>query len=287
MRTLDSSLCIFAFEAEMRPVCSVEPNETFCVRMRDALDGQVKENDRDTDHVDTDRANPATGPVAVSGAIPGQVLAVDILDIRVADSGYVTYGGMPRFFGQHGGLLQFSQAIHLPLRPMIGTIGLAPRDGSFSTKLSDRHGGNMDIKDVCAGATLYLPVEQPGGLLAMGDTHSIQADGESSGQGVETAAEALVRVRLLEDRLSDGPLIFHAGRLMTIAAHETLDGACAEAVEAMASILTTHSELDNEEAHVLIGLVGDVMIGQMVCATRTARVALPIHAVPWTRSLPL
>ena len=287
MRTVPSSSCIYAFEAEMDPICSAKPNETFCVQMRDALDGQVKRGDTGTNHVDERRANPATGPIAISGAQLGHVLAIDILDIRVADSGYVTYGGEPRFFRQQGGLLEFSQTIHLPLRPMIGTIGLAPEEGSFSTKVSGYHGGNMDIKDVCAGATLYLPVRQPGGLLAMGYAHSIQADGESSGQGVETEAEAVVRVRLVQDGLWDGPIVFYGGHLMTVSSQDTLDDACDEAVEAMATILTTRSDLSNQEAHVLIGLVGDVYIGQMVCATRTARVSLPIHTVHWTRPLPL
>jgi amidase len=287
MRTVDSSSCIIFFDAGMKSVFRVEPGEVFSVQMRDALDGQVGSGDTDTNHVDHGRANPSTGPIAVEGAEPGQVLAIDILDIRVADYGYVTFGGKPRFFRQAGGLVQFSETINLPQRPMIGTIGVAPGAGSFSTKISGYHGGNMDVRDVCIGSTLYLPVEQPGGLLALGDVHSIQADGESSGQGVETAAEAVLRVRLVEDRLWDGPVIRHDGRLMVVSSQETLDDACQEAVETMAHVISARSALSYEEARVLIGFVGDVFIGQMVCDTRTARVSLPMDVVPWTAPLPL
>jgi amidase len=291
MRTVSSKDCIYAFAAQMEPVCWVKPGEVFRVEMRDALDGQVTpdlalpRDDGGTalDGLDQVNVNPATGPVGVSGARPGQTLAVDILDIAVAPHGYVTYGGRPRFFSHAGGLLEFNSAIRLPLRPMIGTIGVAPAQSCVSNRLPGDHGGNMDIKDVCAGATLYLPVSQPGALLAMGDAHSIQADGESSGQGVETSAAATVRARLLERRLSEVPVLFFRGELMTIGHGETLDVAARRAVSAMAQIIVANSSLAASDARVLIGLAGDVRVGQMVNGLRTARVALPVAVVPWAR----
>ena len=286
MRWISSRDCIYAFDATMEPVCWVEPDEVFHVEMRDALDGQVREG-ATLKGLDGGRANPATGPIGVRGARPGQVLAVDILDIRVARQGYVTYGGVPRFFRQQTGMLQFNKALRLALHPMIGTIGVAPREGHFPNMLCGTYGGNMDVKDVCAGATIYLPVQQDGALLAMGDVHSVQADGESSGQGVETPAEATVRVRCLDEALSEGPIIFRDGTLMAIGSGETLDDACARAVEAMARIVATRSVLSADEAHILLGLVGEVRVGQMVCPLRSARVLLPIAMVPWERPPPL
>lgn len=287
MLTISSAHCIYAFDAQMAPACWVDPGEVINLEMRDALDGQIQAGMDSLDGVDQVNVNPATGPIGVRGAEPGQALAVDILDIRVAPQGYVTFGGQPRFFGHEGGLVAFSGDIRLAMSPMIGTIGVAPARGRIPNSLPGDHGGNMDVRDVCAGATLYLPIWQPGGLLALGDAHSIQADGESSGQGIEVCAEAMIRVRLLDRQPAAAPVLLRGGELMTIGHGETLDIAAAQAVTAMAGILTSHSALTPAEARVLIGLVGDVRVGQMVCALRTARVALSLAAVAWSPPLVL
>lgn len=287
MQTLSAEHCIYAFDAEMTAACWVEPGEVLRVEMRDALDGQITEGLSSMDGVDQENVNPATGPIAVRGATPGQTLAVDVLDIRVAPCGYVTVGERPRFFEQRAGLVHFDDGIRLPMQPMIGTIGVAPREGRFSNKLPGDWGGNMDVRDVRAGATVYFAVHQPGGLLALGDVHSVQADGESSGQGVETQSEATLRVRLVDEVLSDWPVIFCDGELMTVAAGETLDEAGARSVEALARIVAARTRLDELGARILLGLAGDVRIGQMVCAQRTVRVALPVALLAWERPLPL
>jgi amidase len=257
------------------------------IEARDALDGQITPGINSLDGVDQDNVNPATGPVGVRGANPGDTLALDVLDIQVASRGYVTFGGRPRFFAQSRDLVRLDERLQLPACPMIGTIGVAPAAGSIPNKLPGPHGGNMDVRAVRAGASLYLPVRQPGALFAMGDVHSIQADGESSGQGVETEAQITVRARIVAGQLADWPVIHVGGEMMAVAAADTLDEAATLATEAMAGILTDWSDLDAAEARVLLGLVGDVRVGQMVCALRTARVAVPIALVPWRRPLPL
>jgi amidase len=287
MRTVSAQHCIYAFEAGMAPVCWIEPGDVVSLETRDALDRQVTPERHSLAGVDQDSVNPATGPVGVRGAKPGDTLAIDVLDIQVAPQGYVTFGGRPRFFQQTRDLVRFSEHVQLPTHPMIGTIGVAPTLGRVSNKLPGPHGGNMDVRDVRKGATLYLPISQQGAMFAIGDVHSIQADGESSGQGVETEAQITVRTRIVPGRLADWPVIYVDGDLMVVAAASTLDEAAALATSAMAGILTGWGYLDVAEARVLLGLIGDVRVGQMVCALRSVRVALPIGLIPWHVPLPL
>jgi len=232
-----------------------------------------------------ERANPATGPIAVQGVQPGQVLAVDILWIDVAPTGYLTFGGRPRFFSQQGSVIQLAAGVRVPLAPMVGTIGVMPAAGSFSTKTAGDYGGNMDTRDVAAGATLYLTAQVPGGLLALGDVHTCQGDGESCGQGIETAAEVWLRVRVLSQGLSARPYLVRGGELMVIITAETLDAAAHAAVEETAQLLVRHSDLAYEEARMLLGQAGDLRIGQIVNPLKTVRMALPLTLVPWREPL--
>jgi len=276
---------IWTFEAGVEPAYSVEPGETFVVETMDALGGLVRRGM--TEKPKIERANPATGPIAVRGLQPGQVLAIDILQIDLPPDGFLTFGGRPRFYDQVGGLIPFHPLIRLPIAPMIGTIGVIPAQGSYSNSTAGDYGGNMDTRDVAAGATLYLTAQLPGGLLAMGDVHATQGDGESSGQGVETGATITLRARVLHRGLSLRPYLVRKGELMVIVTAGTLDQAAKEAVEEMAQIIVRHSPLAYDEARMLLGQAGDLRISQIVNPLKTVRMALPLHLVPWSAPLEL
>jgi amidase len=149
------------------------------------------------------------------------------------------------------------------------------------------HGGNMDTRDVTAGATLYLTAQIEGGLLAMGDVHALQGDGETSGQGIETSAEITLRVRIVSEGLSSRPYLVRNGELMVVASAPSLEEAARQAVEEMATIVSDRSELRYDEARMLLGLVGDLRFGQIVNPLKTVRMALPLTAVPWHGPLPI
>ena len=285
MQRLSRERLVWAFAADARPAYSVEPGETFLVETLDALGGIVQPGMAKCPHIE--RANPATGPIAVRGARPGQLLAVDILRVEPVGLGYLTYGGVPRFYEPQGGLIAFTPDIRLPLAPVIGTIGVMPGEGSWDNRYPGDYGGNLDTRDVAAGATLYLLVRVEGALLALGDVHATQGDGESSGQGIETGAEVTLRVRLLEEALSPRPYLLRAGELMTIASGQTLDEACRLALEDLAQIIVAHSGLDYSQVRMLLGQSGDLRIGQIVNPLKTARMTVPLGLVPWTRPLPL
>jgi amidase len=184
-------------------------------------------------------------------------------------------------------VINFAPSVNLQIAPMIGTIGLVPMTGSISTRFPGDHGGNMDTRDVAPGATLYLTAQVEGGLLALGDVHALQGDGETSGQGIETAAEVTLRVRVLEQGLSAQPYLYKDGALMVIVSAETLDLAAKQAVEETAQLITRHSSLGYDQARMLLSLIGVMRVGQIVNPWKTMRMSFPLASVPWNHPLPL
>lgn len=150
--------------------------------------------------------NPSTGPLYVQGAEPGDVLAVDVLDIEVADHGVVAVGCGP--FQEEGPeefhILKIRdgevnwKGVPIPVDPMIGVIGTAMEDRDVPTMRAFPGGGNMDCRLIKKGARVYLPVRVSGALLSIGDVHAVMGDGEVDGTGLEVDGRVLVRVRILK-----------------------------------------------------------------------------------------
>ncbi len=163
--------------------------------------------------------NPVTGPVFVEGAEPGDVLAVTVHDIALADQGWsVSIPGAgalaglmgPEFFVRRvpvsDGRVQLTPTLDCAAAPMIGCLGLAPARQDGSTVMPTLPtGGNMDLPDVAPGTTVYLPVQVPGALLSIGDIHAVMARGESSFVAIEIAGRAEVSVDLVKGRTIRGP----------------------------------------------------------------------------------
>jgi acetamidase/formamidase len=96
----------------------------------------------------------------------------------------------------------------VPLRPFCGVMGVARAEsGEFRTRPPGPFGGNMDVRELCAGARLYLPVFNPGALFSAGDAHAAQGDGEVCINGIECQAEVTLRFRLHEQQPLSGPLL--------------------------------------------------------------------------------
>ena len=164
--------------------------------------------------------HPLTGPVAIEGAQPGDTLVVEIVAIEPAPWGWT--GCRPGGIGllddeveeaarhiwdcRDGQTAHFKPGISLPMAPFPGVIGVAPaKPGQHPTAPPDRHGGNMDIRQLTAGSTLYLPVLVPGALFSVGDVHGAQGDGEVSGTGIELEARVTLRFELEKDRVIRQP----------------------------------------------------------------------------------
>ena len=253
----------------------------------DALDDQIHSNSDTADKVNLDHVNGATGPVFINGAMPGDTLIAEIVAIRpwswgaaliIPGFGFLqeTIPGPYTWFTpiEKEGMIHFGDKVNLPLKPMIGTIGVSPTQ-PLSTLTSGPHGGNLDTTDIRAGSKLYLPVLVEGGLFGVGDVHAAMGDGEVCGTGLECGAEVVIKLDLVKDFPIERPRIETSEEIMTVASAEGLNQAIKIALQDMVSWLQRDKGLSSEQAYVLTSLSGDVRIGQIVDPAVTVRVALP------------
>ena len=157
---------------------------------------------------------------------------------------------------------------------MIGTIGVAPTE-PITTLSSGVHGGNLDTTDIRPGSKVFLPVLVEGALFGVGDVHATMGDGEVCGTGIECGAEVTIRLDLLKGYTIPRPRIETKNEWMSVASAEGLEKAIKLALLDMVSWLQAEHNLSDEEAYVLVSLVGDVRIGQVVDPMVTVRVAVP------------
>ena len=283
---------IYAMSAANAPVLTVDPRSRITFETCDALSGQITSATDRFDALDWERVNPATGPVYVNGAEPGDILAVTIERIEISDVGVTITGKNMGVLGHlleessikilpiEGGAAVFSESICLPLNKMVGVIGTAPREGAISCGVPDLHGGNMDCKEIKEGATVLLPVNVPGGLLALGDLHAVMADGEVCVSGVEVAGAVTVTVDVIKGKCLPLPMILSDAQVMTLASHEDLDEAANLAVVNMVSYLCEVQGFARDEAAMLVSLAGDVRICQIVDPKKTVRVEMSRAYLP-------
>ena len=258
----------------------VAPGSTLRIHCRNAADRMIgREGDRAED------ANPGTGPVAVTGARRGAALKFEILDVEPESPGYISAGwkGGSQAVEIRGAAAIF-HGIEIPIRPMIGVLGVAPAAGAWNTMAAGPFGGNMDTNDVGPRATVYLPIFQSGGKFIVGDVHAVMGDGEIGGQGLECAATVTMRVDVEPAPISGHVHLVRDDRLMVVAAAEGIDRAVKDAAVEMMRILEAAGVLDEFNAMKLLGLAGETLFGQHCCPVKTVRVALPLEHVPQLRA---
>lgn len=267
------------------PAAYCKDGDTVIFETMDCYDGAVTEDAvRDFEGREQGKymANPATGPLYVEGAEPGDALAVEILDIKTRGwgalgtgfdgLGYEKYEDMPysmRAFAWPEGYIDFDGK-KLLVEPMIGVIGVAPEGEGIPTVTPDAHGGNMDCSRIVKGAKILFPVKTPGALLAMGDLHSLMGDGEVFGYGLETAGEVTVRVGVIKDAGLTQPVLFEGGRVMTVASGKTYEDAIRLALSSMYELLLAGG-WDKTAAGMLMSLKCDLAICQIVDPQVTVR----------------
>ncbi len=267
MQRLPIGPLYYEFSREREPRLRIAPGETIVVETEDALSGQIRVDSDRRDRLKMPYSNPLTGPILVEGAMPGDVLAVRIDEIRPTIGQCATKtdpGPLVEWLGAdcpHGthvcpivdGLIHWSDSVAIPYAPMLGCIGTAPASGSPTTLPAGPHGGNMDIIETCPGNTVYLPVSCPGALLYLGDAHAAMGHGELSATGLEMPAESTITVTLIRrsppgvasDRVAGGD---HGGRQRrpdgavgrpSVRRADPLDGGGAR-LESLASVRPAH-----------------------------------------------
>jgi acetamidase/formamidase len=256
---------------------------------RDGFDGQLEDltsSDLDTtlDVLDFARVAPLTGPVYVERARPGDVAVVRIRRLSPVGDGwtvvwpqwcgfdYVRPGGVPeesrilRFPADQlvpGAHIQIGRA-QAQIRPMLGMMGTAPAVGEFATLPPRAFGGNMDLRHVAEGSTVYLPVFVDGALISFGDGHAAQGDGEVCTTGVECGMDVEVSIDIERSRRIDEPELETSDAYIVTAFGRDLDSAARKAINYMHRHLTEVRGMSASDAYVLMGLAGHIHVNQVV-----------------------
>jgi acetamidase/formamidase len=222
-----------------------------------------------------------TGPIFVKGAEPGDTLKVKLN--RIVPRAYATNFNVPGMFGQfpkeytdgqvkymyldmERKVTEFLPGIYIPLRPFPGTIGVARKEpGRYSSVPPGEYAGNMDIRDLTEGTTLYVPVHVAGALLWSGDSHAAQGNGEVNLTAVETAYKELnITVTVLKDMKIDFPRIETPKSWITMGMDADLNKAWDWAKGQTVKFLSEQRKIPEAEAAALMAKVSDCRISQVV-----------------------
>jgi acetamidase/formamidase len=276
------------------PRLTIDPGDTVVFDTRDAADRYYS---RASTHDDVVKrgpfsGHPLTGPVRLRGARPGDTLVVEVLDVRPAlDWGWTAIrpgrGLLPEadFAKPYLNLWDLSDGTHarmgtsvaVPIEAFPGVMGVAlDEPGGHSTMPPRRSGGNMDIRQLAAGSTLYLPVLVDGALFSVGDAHAAQGDGEVCITAVEMSARVTLRFglqagrRIAEPRLRTvNPPSGHGRRgpwVATTAAGPDLYASSQQAIRYLIEHIVEERGLSREQAYIICSVAADLKISEIVDA---------------------
>lgn len=276
---LTSDTCVYSFSSAHAPALRVSAPAQITLETLDCYGNQLRDGKGKTE-IAWDHVNPATGPVYIEGAEPGDTLKVTIDKIDVADFGVACNGDeirlIPVVDNGEEAYGVFLDRIEIPLNKMIGVIGVAPDGDAINNATPGRHGGNMDTKLIGEGAVLYLPVAVKGALFGAGDVHAIMGDGEVGGTGLEIPADVTVTLEVIKGGAPAFPLIETEDVYAFIVSDETLDEATDKGVELMHGFLKSKmTDLSDEDIYILMSLVGSTEICQIVDPLKTVRFVFP------------
>jgi len=236
--------------------------------------------------------NPQTGPFYVEGAEPGDMLVITIEKLETnrtmayASSLLAPYAVDPAAIGQRTdrdakrttwtidkakGVARLDQTeiqpggIELPLKPMLGCVGVAPaRKEAISTATPGAFGGNMDYASMGAGVKLMLPVSEPGALLFLGDGHARQGEGEVVGTELETSIDVEFTVNLVKKKAVGWPRLETDTHIMVLGSARPLLEAFQHATTEMQRWLVADYGYTERGAQVLMGQATEYEVANVV-----------------------
>jgi amidase len=286
-RTITRENVFFAFGPELTPVAEVDQGEEVILQTHDCFEGQIQTTSDLCDALDWNHVNPATGPVYIKGAKPGDILRVDLLEINLGEqSSMVTIPGEgalgdvitemeTAILKLEGGQIVFKDKIRVPQRPMIGVIGVAPASGKVPNGTPGAHGGNMDCTLVAEGNSVYFTVGVDGALFGAGDMHAAMGDGEIVVCGAETPGEVRFKAEVVDLPGLPTPFIETKDMVSTVYSGKTIDEASQGAIHNMADFLTGFVKIPLNDAGMLMSLVGQLKFCQVVDPLKTVRFEFP------------
>jgi len=282
----------FTWDTGNEPRLVVDSGDTVVVWTRDVSDNQIGP-DSDASVIaglDWNRVYPLCGPIGIQGAEPGDTLAIEILDIHTQGWGWTAIlpglGLLPDDFPDaylrvfdisNREFAYLREDIAIPVEPFFGTMGVCPAGAAALPVMPPgSFGGNMDIRQLVRGATLYLPVEVDQALFSCGDAHGAQGDGEVCVTGLEAPMFASLRFTLEKGRSIPSPQYRTPGPLTrrvdsapfyaTTGVGGDLYAGAQDAVRAMVDHIATTYDLGREDAYLLCSLAVDLKISEIVDA---------------------
>ncbi|MEE2616304.1 uncharacterized protein METZ01_LOCUS148184 [marine metagenome] len=282
----------FGWDNANKPVIDIKSGETIEIDTVDSSGSQLNIDSTidDVKNLDFSKVNPVTGPIFIEDAKEGDVVEVELIDFIASGWGWTAV--IPGF-----GLLSdefkdpdlnlwkynkdnpiesiYSTYGKVPLKPFVGTIGLALKEPGNHSIVPPRHcGGNLDIKDLSKGSKVRFPVQIPGALLSLGDTHAAQGDGEICGTAIESPMKVIVKVNLIKNMKipspqfeTFGPVSNHIdkdGYFVTTGVGSDLMEGAKNAIRSMIDLLVKKLNIPDSKAYMFCSVCADLRISEVV-----------------------
>jgi amidase len=276
MKRLNRDKFTTVLDPQLAPAITIASGEELIVETWDAYMGVWGA------HEQPSVTGPATGPIAVEGASPGDALQVDILAIEPGPSAMHDVRAGRGFLGDEftrrhptvmpirAGYLELPGGLKVPANPSVGLIATTPNMIQQTASDSGPYGGDIDMKELTAGSTIWLPVFVPGGLLVLGDCHAVVGDGAVGGTGAECSAEITLRVTVEKGKGIERPRALTPQYFVTVSYGEDVGEAMRQAVRDMVRFLAHEKGMEPYAAYSLLSLAGDIRV------SRTFRPVSPV-----------
>jgi amidase len=302
MQRFPESDAKYAYSPEHASIGIVQPGEVFEVESVEGYSGYFRSPEDFTpeSYAAAEAVKWAVvGPIGVVGAEAGGGVAVTIHDVAVNTPGVVTYGAYSSDVDPHewwddesgadaypieDGVVRLDDHTRLPTRPLIGCLAVVPEEGEMHAKLQGRYGGNLDCRELCAGATMILPVEHKGAGLYFGDCKALMGDGEIVGPPEVGAVVTASAMPVERPASLEWPRIETADELMTIVSGKPLEWAARQAMRELLNWVDDDYDLPRTKAALLLGMVAHARIAQISNTDYTAYCVTPRYAfAPYAR----
>lgn len=266
----------------------VAPGDEVQIECVDASGGQVAAGMTVAEYlkIDRTRIHALTGPIWIDGAEPGDVLQIEVLATRHSGWGWSSIveglGFLKERFHEpylfhwtlEGEETRSLAPAVVPVRPFLGVMGVARADdGSFRTRPPGPFGGNLDVRELCAGSTLYLPIYNSGALFSCGDGHAAQGDGEVCINGIECPLDVTLRFKLHKKQPLSGPIVEASERFaadptadawVVVESDSGMAAAARAATNRMIDLLVTRWGFSDVHAYLLCSVALKLRLSQVV-----------------------
>ncbi len=289
---------VYSFSKDHKPCAHAKPGDLIEFNTLDCFSGKLSDESVTMKDMDFSYniTNPAAGPVYVEGAMPGDILEVSVLSIDLDSEGtiatddhcgplYENTDYKTKKVPIKDGKAYFND-ISFPIKPMIGVMGIAPKEGDIACGFVGDHGGNMDNKLIGAHSRVYFPVQVEGALLQMGDVHAAMGDAELCGTGIETGAKILVKISLIKGQELHWPVLETEDKWYVNASAQEFDESLMNASKEMQRLLMKATGWSAVDTYMYMSVQCDVELNQ-ACKPCEVQLSLRIGAPKHPQIKPL